>query len=172
MSFFLFCSFLFTARLKFWFSKLINRVIARVPTLLQFSYGWFLQEFGYIKWVSKLSLPPCCPVYLWNPESKTLEFVIQHKESGIPLKIGVQNPSSPDKKSRIQYLESWIQSVNPDSKTGLLCRGEPWKGWKVDVYRQRASARARKSLFQTLYCTFQTQLIKSNNCISPSLLPL
>ena len=50
-------------------------------------------------------------VCLWNPESETLESVIQHKESGILLTTGVQNPSSTDKKSRVQYLQSWIQSV-------------------------------------------------------------
>ena len=41
-----------------------------------------------------------------NPESWALESRIQLKESGIPLTIGIQNPSSTDKESEIQYLES------------------------------------------------------------------
>ena len=36
---------------------------------------------------------------LWNPESWALESGIQLKESGIPLMIGIQNPSSIDKES-------------------------------------------------------------------------
>ena len=34
---------------------------------------------------------------LWNAESWALESGIQLKESGIPLTIGIQNPSSTDK---------------------------------------------------------------------------
>ena len=34
---------------------------------------------------------------LWNPESRVLESAIQLMESGIPLTIGIQNPSSTDK---------------------------------------------------------------------------
>ena len=34
---------------------------------------------------------------LWNGESCSLESGIQLKESGIPLTIGIQNPSSTDK---------------------------------------------------------------------------
>ena len=33
----------------------------------------------------------------WNPESRVLKSGIQLKESGIPLTIGIQNLSSPDK---------------------------------------------------------------------------
>ena len=36
-------------------------------------------------------------VCLWNPESWVLESGIQLKVSGIPLTIGIQNPSSTDK---------------------------------------------------------------------------
>ena len=49
---------------------------------------------------------------LWNPESWALESGIQLKESGIPLTIGIQNPSSTAlTKTRIQYLESGIHGV-------------------------------------------------------------
>ena len=50
--------------------------------------------------------------YLWNPESRALESVIQFKESGIPLKIGIWNLKLTDMKSGIQYLQSRIHSVN------------------------------------------------------------
>ena len=58
---------------------------------------------------------------LWNPESNTfllcnleswtLESGIPLKESEIPLTIKIQNPSSADKESGIQYLESGIHGV-------------------------------------------------------------
>ena len=48
---------------------------------------------------------------LWNPESWALENGIQLKESGIPLTIGIRNPSSTDKESRIQYLKFRIHSM-------------------------------------------------------------
>ena len=41
---------------------------------------------------------------------------IQLKESGIPLTIGIRNPSSTNKKSAVEYLESGIpslESINP-----------------------------------------------------------
>ena len=38
-------------------------------------------------------------------ESWALESGIQLKESGIPLTLGIQNPSSTDKESVIQYLK-------------------------------------------------------------------
>ena len=37
-----------------------------------------------------------CKVCWWNPESSALESGIHLKESGIPLRIGIQNPSSID----------------------------------------------------------------------------
>ena len=37
--------------------------------------------------------------YSWNPEFSILELAIQLKESGIPLTIGIRNPSSTDKDS-------------------------------------------------------------------------
>ena len=39
----------------------------------------------------------CHGLGLWNPESWVLESGIQLKESGIPLTIGIQNPSATDK---------------------------------------------------------------------------
>ena len=58
---------------------------------------------------------------LWNPESFTLEFGIQLKESGIPLTIGIRNPSSTDKvinpESGIHGVKSTIQDYLLDSLT-------------------------------------------------------
>ena len=45
---------------------------------------------------------------LRNPKSWALESGIQLKGSGIPLTIGIQNPSATDKEPGIQYLESGI----------------------------------------------------------------
>ena len=47
----------------------------------------------------------------WNRESRALEFVIQLKESGIPLTIGIHDLSSTDKKSGYQYLQSESKTV-------------------------------------------------------------
>ena len=41
--------------------------------------------------------PEFAKFFLWNGESWSLESGIQLKESGIPLTIGIQNPSSTDK---------------------------------------------------------------------------
>ena len=46
---------------------------------------------------------------MWNVESLNLESGIQLKESGIPLTIRIQNPSTTDKESGIQCLESAFQ---------------------------------------------------------------
>ena len=52
---------------------------------------------------------------LWNPESCVLESTIQLKECGIPITIGIQNPSSTEKywnpvpESEIHSVESRIQ---------------------------------------------------------------
>ena len=56
---------------------------------------------GDVKW-------PTCGI----PESRPLESVIQFKESGIPLKIGMWNLKLTDMESGIQYLESRIHSGN------------------------------------------------------------
>ena len=41
----------------------------------------------------------------------TIFVGIQLKESGIPLTIGIRNPSSTDKNSAVEYLESGIHSL-------------------------------------------------------------
>ena len=46
---------------------------------------------------------------LWNLESWALESIIQLQESGIPLRIGIQNPSSTGKELGIHRVESSIQ---------------------------------------------------------------
>ena len=52
---------------------------------------------------------------MWNPESWALESGVPLKESGIPLVIGSENPSSTDKDRNrvpgIEYLESGIRDV-------------------------------------------------------------
>ena len=63
---------------------------------------------------------------IWIPESCALESWIELKESGIPLTIGIQNPSSTDKKSGIESVESRIQD----------CLGFRYMGQCV-LWRQR-----------------------------------
>ena len=46
-----------------------------------------------------------------NPESSALRSVVQLKKSKIPLTTGIQNTSSADKESGIQYPEFGIDSV-------------------------------------------------------------
>ena len=61
-------------------------------------------------------------------ESRILGFGIWNTDQGIwiPLTIVIQIPSSTDKESRIQYLESRIQGV----KSGIKeCLGFPYVGW-------------------------------------------
>ena len=63
---------------------------------------------------------------LWNPESWALESRLQFKEFGIPLTIGIRNPSSTDKESGIQYLESEIHVVESriHDFLGFPCMGK------------------------------------------------
>ena len=56
---------------------------------------------------------------LWNKESWALECGIQLKESRILLTIGIWDPGSTDKESRIQYLESGIHGVESRIQDGL-----------------------------------------------------
>ena len=57
-------------------------------------------------------------ICLRNLESGALGSRIQLKESGIPLTIDFRDPSSTDKESEIQYLESGIHGVesSPQSR--------------------------------------------------------
>ena len=48
----------------------------------------------------------------WNLELWSLESEIQHKESGIPLMIGIRLSSSTDKKSGIPLVQSRIQDFH------------------------------------------------------------
>ena len=65
---------------------------------------------------SRHNAPPCKRIripesgnfFLWNPESWVLESGIQHKESGIPLTIGIRNPMF-----HLQMLE--FSTWNPES---------------------------------------------------------
>lgn len=51
--------------------------------------------------------------YLWNLEFWDLQSVIQLKESGISLDIGVQSPCSPTRNlESIQCMESGIHSLD------------------------------------------------------------
>ena len=69
-------------------------------------------------------------------ESGILEFGIQFKESEIPLKIGIQNISSIDKESAIQFLES---------KTVLYYKSAWWQPWPAEYHKTSAqSANARR----------------------------
>ena len=66
---------------------------------------------------------------LWNPESWALKSRKQLKESGIPLTIGIQNPSFTDKESRIQCLESEIHSEESVTQD---CLGFPYIRWNTN----------------------------------------
>ena len=70
--------------------------------------------------------------YLWNPESWALESRIQLKESGIPLRIGIRNPSSICKESGLQHLESGIHGAESRiqlDKLDSLTKGEQLPTW-------------------------------------------
>ena len=109
-------------------------VVAATPLV----FTWLLlhvRESGFRK---KLAL--------WKPnpgnlESQTLESGIQLKEFGIPLMSGIQHPSSTDKESTIQYLESGIHGVESRiqdcleffwiSESGNFCWWDP-ESWALD----------------------------------------
>ena len=48
---------------------------------------------------------------LWNPGSRALESGIQLKEFGIPLTIGIKNPSSTDQKIRNPEYKAVLDSL-------------------------------------------------------------
>ena len=56
---------------------------------------------------------------LCNPESLATESGTQLKESGVPLTIWIQNTSSTNKESEIQFFQSGIHGEDPESKTVL-----------------------------------------------------
>ena len=56
----------------------------------------------------------------WNLKSWVLESGIQLKESGIPLTIGIRYPSSNDRESGIQYLESGIHGVESNPRLSWI----------------------------------------------------
>ena len=58
---------------------------------------------------------------LWNPESWVLESGIQLKESGIPLRIGIQNPCSTKKDwNTVPEIQNSLTSMGPYF-TALSC---------------------------------------------------
>ena len=65
-----------------------------------------LREFAPWKGIR---IPESGNYCLWDPESRTLKFGIQLKESGILLTIGIRNPISADRESWIQFLKFRIQ---------------------------------------------------------------
>ena len=56
---------------------------------------------------------------LCNPESWALETGIQLQESGIPLTIGIRNPSSTEKDVESSTWNPEPTNLNPESKTVL-----------------------------------------------------
>ena len=99
------------------------------------------KEYSQVRkiWVF-LGVAPCKRIRdpwnfcLWNPESEKRLLVgsrIRLKESGIPLTIEIQNPSSTNK--RLNYSTWNLKSTawNPESKTVLdsLTWGELWRGY-------------------------------------------
>ena len=81
---------------------------------------------------------------LWNPGFWVLESVIQLQESGIPLTIGIRNPSSIDKdwkkqlQSRIQEPRlSWISFHGAKDTIGRLL--EKFKRFRSFQYYQRVN---------------------------------
>ena len=61
-----------------------------------------------------------------NPESWAWESELQLKESGIPPKFGVRNPSFTDKESGIQFMEPRIHSLESRIHD---CLGFSYMGW-------------------------------------------
>ena len=67
---------------------------------------------------------------MWNPESQALGYGINIKESGIPITITIQNPSSTDK-------ESESSTRNPESRRAL-CPGYPRLSWIPLTWAEKA----------------------------------
>ena len=51
---------------------------------------------------------------MWNPESWVLESGVQLKESGLPLAIGIENPSSTDKDQASDQASDLIKDQASD----------------------------------------------------------
>ena len=74
----------------------------------------------YSRCCAKENLAPCKGIWipelkLWNLEPWALESGIQLKESGIPLTIGIQNPSCTDKdRNPVPVMwKQWCEIQNP-----------------------------------------------------------
>ena len=81
---------------------------------------------------------PC----LWNPESWALKSRKQLKESGIPLTIGIQNPSF----TRIQCLESEIHSEESVTQDCLWFPNKRWNTNKTSfIYVILLTSRRRRA---------------------------
>ena len=87
---------------------------------------------------------------LWNLEPWALESGMQPKEPGIPLRIETWNPSSTDKGSGIQYLESGIHSLE-SSPIHQDCLGLAYMGQILSSGRRQSNLRPNGStLTETL----------------------
>ena len=95
------CKFLIYGLLERWF-QLLDKSIKRV-------LYWVVTSKGSLAPRKGILISDQGNFCLWNLESWALESGMQLKESGIPLTIAIRNPSSTDKKSRIQSPRlSWV----------------------------------------------------------------
>ena len=95
---------------------------------------------------------------LWNPESHALESGIQLGESGIPLTIAIQNPSSIDKE-----LESGIHGAESTIQNGV---GFTYMGWPVTTLNNEGTTRTISSKIcrrKRVDCTFWRPAILSKH---------
>ena len=81
---------------------------------------------------------------MWNLEPWALESGMQPKEPGIPLRIETWNPSSTDKGSGIQYLESGIHSLE-SSPIHQDCLGLAYMGQILSSSRRQSNLRPNGS---------------------------
>ena len=63
---------------------------------------------------------------------------IQLKESGIPLRIGIQSPNFTDKESGIQFLESGIHDVESRIQD---CPGFPHMGRSITLGKEKLASK-------------------------------
>ena len=57
--------------------------------------------------------------FLWNPESWAFEYGIQLKESGIPLKNGIQDPGATDKDGNPEFTDCAIMMALYECSSSL-----------------------------------------------------